>query len=127
MKSKRTNFLTSTSESHPTKQCLRIYATLVRFRSPLEFDEEDKRKDSLVNTRNDPLHFDSQVKTDVRDSIVDPEMSINHPTGGNVDSSIEAMHGFLEYDSRASGRQTTNAVGERNELATNYVKNLLNM
>jgi hypothetical protein len=127
LRNKRISFQILISGNRPTRPCLRICATSVILFSLVDFDEEDKRKDDFINTRNDPLHFDSQVKTDIRDSIADPNMSVNHPTGENVDSSIDAMHGFFEYENRASGRPNSYVLGDRQELAISYVKNLLNM
>lgn len=71
----------------------------------VDYVEEEKQKPEVRTTRNDNLQEDSQVKTDLRNSIGDGNETVNHPTIGDADSSVERIPGIGEFgERRESGR-----------------------
>ena len=68
------------------------------------FDEE--KKDVKTPSRNELAHYSSQMKTDIRESADEINMSVNHPTNENLDTSMDAMHGFGDFG------ETTKAVDD---------------
>lgn len=53
-------------------------------------------------------HYNSQMKTDIRDSADELNMSVNHPTNENMDTSMDAMHGFGEFEETNKGEYFCN-------------------
>jgi hypothetical protein len=48
------------------------------------------------------------MKTDIRDSADELNMSVNHPTNENMDTSMDAMHGFGEFEETNRGEYFCN-------------------
>lgn len=109
----------------------------------LEPYEELKNKTDVRENRNDRLLENSQIKTDVHNSVANGENEAQQTLNDN-DSSLDMMQGFGALgDKRGSGKfhklnpllealknyRTNIFIGaeERKELATSYVRNLLDM